>query len=142
MKLPMNQFTCVEWRGPVAETEIVELVTSVGGHAEAGWWDRVRPHSLGWGTARGTDEALVGFVNVARDGDGHAFLLDTMTHGAHQRQGIATRFVEIAAQEARNAGCEWLHLDFAKDLAAFYFASCGFRSTAAGLIHLPRRPDG
>jgi hypothetical protein len=46
----------------------VELTTAHGGRAEAGSWDRVRPHSLGSVTARAGDGTLVGFVNVASDG--------------------------------------------------------------------------
>ena len=42
-----------------------------------------------------------------------------------------------AAICAKAAGCEWLHVDFDDDLAPFYFDSCGFEPTRAGLIHLP-----
>src|SRR5215831_9446174 len=80
---------------------------------------------------------LVGFVNVAWDGGDHAFLLDTKVAGEHQRQGIATALVGVAVRHAQAAGCEWLHVDFAESLAAFYLDACGFRSTPAGLIHLP-----
>ena len=41
-----------QWRGPVTDDEKVELVLSYGGRPEVGWWDRIRPHSLGWVTAR------------------------------------------------------------------------------------------
>ncbi len=115
---------------------MVDLVVSHGGNAAAGWWDRVRPHSLGWVTARDAD-LLVGFVNVAWDGGDHAVLLDTKTRGADQRQGIATEVVRIAALHAAAAGCEWLHVDFEAEHAAFYFGACGFQPTDAGLIHLP-----
>ena len=53
------------WRGVVTNEEMVSLVESHGGRAEAGWWDRVRPRSLGWVTARTADGPLVGSVNVA-----------------------------------------------------------------------------
>jgi ribosomal protein S18 acetylase RimI-like enzyme len=125
------------WRGSLSDAEMVELVCAHGGHAEAGWWDRVRPHSLGWVTARDASSRLVGFVNVASDGGEHAFLIDTKTHGAHQRQGIGRRVVRFAAERAKAAGCEWLHVDFDPALAPFYFDACGFRRTDAGLIHLP-----
>jgi hypothetical protein len=39
-------------------------------------YERVFPHSFTWVTAF-TEEELVGFVNVAWDGDAHFFLLDT-----------------------------------------------------------------
>jgi GNAT superfamily N-acetyltransferase len=116
---------------------MVALVTAHGGWAAAGWWDQVRPHSLGWVTARQPDGGLVGFVNVAWDGGDHAFLLDTKVASKHQRKGIATALVSRAARHTKAAGCEWLHVDFEEHLAAFYLAACGFRPSKAGLIHLP-----
>jgi ribosomal protein S18 acetylase RimI-like enzyme len=117
---------------------MVALVTAHGGQVVAGWWDRVRPHSLGWVTARlQPGGGLVGFVHVVWDGGDHAFLLDTKVASEHQRRGIATALVGDAARHAKQAGCEWLHVDFEQHLAAFYFDACGFRSTTAGLIHLP-----
>ena len=66
----------------------------------------------------------------------HAFVLDTMvTHDA-RHFGIGTRLVEVAAEQARIAGCEWLHVDFDDELAAFYFEGCGFTPTPAGVIAL------
>ena len=130
-----QEITC-QWRAPVSDDEMVELVQSHGGRPEAGWWDRVRPHSLGWVTARDVEGTLVGFVNVAWDGGDHAFLLDTKTRGSHQHSGIATKVVQVAVDEARAAGCESLHVDFEDELRPFYFDACGFAPTAAGLIHL------
>ena len=119
---------------------MVTLVRAHGGQATAGWWDQIRPHSLGWVTARlPGDGDLVGFVNVAWDGGDHAFLLDTKVAAKHQRRGIATALVGHAARHASAAGCEWLHVDFEERLAAFYFDACGFRPTAAGLINLAGR---
>jgi GNAT superfamily N-acetyltransferase len=126
-----------EWRGPATDREMVALVEAHGGHAVVGWWDRIRPHSLGWVTARAVDGTLVGFVNVAWDGGDHAFLLDTKTHPSVQRGGIGTELVRQAAQRARDAGCEWLHVDWEAELTPFYVDACGFRPTQAGLIHLP-----
>jgi ribosomal protein S18 acetylase RimI-like enzyme len=125
------------WRGGLTDAEMVELVDSHGGNSAAGWWERMRPHSLGWVTARDPDGLLVGFVNVAWDGADHAFLLDTKTRGTHQRQGIATRVVALAATEAKAAGCEWLHVDWDAGHAPFYVDACGFEPCEAGLIHLP-----
>lgn len=124
------------WRGAITDDEMVELVESHGGDAVAGWWDEVRRHSLGWVAAR-SGQRLVGFVNVAWDGGDHAFLLDTKTRGDRQRRGIATNVVALAAQQARAAGCEWLHVDFRPELGPFYLDACGFRPTDAGLFHLP-----
>jgi ribosomal protein S18 acetylase RimI-like enzyme len=124
------------WRGPLTDAELVELVDSYGGRSEVGWWDGIRPHSLGWVTAR-IEGRLVGFVNVVTDGGDHAFLIDTKTHRAHRREGIGTSVVRLAARNAKDAGCEWLHVDFEPRLAPFYFDACGFRPTDAGLIRLP-----
>jgi hypothetical protein len=44
--------------------------------------------------------------------------------------------VAFAADHARAAGCEWLHVDFDDELRAFYLEACDFEPTAAGLIHL------
>jgi len=126
----------IGWGEFVTDREVAELTESHGGRAEAGWWDRVRPHSLGWVTAR-LDGALVGFVNVAWDGGDHAFLLDTKTRRDLQRRGIGTAVVLRARDEARAAGCEWLHVDSEEALRSFYLDSCGFRPAAvAGLINL------
>ena len=129
------------WRGELGDAEMVDLVRSYDGTAVPGWWDQVRPHSLGWVTARDPEGTLVGFINVAWDGGDHAFLLDTKTRGSVQRHGIGTRVVEVAVDEARAAGCEWLHVDFGDDLAPFYFGAGGFRPTAAGLIRLRDMQD-
>lgn len=133
--VPGGSEVVCRWRGDLTDDEMVELVRSHGGSATPGWWDEIRPHSLGWVTAR-TGALLVGFVNVAWDGADHAFLLDTKTRGDHQRRGIATRVVALAVEHAKAAGCEWLHVDFIAEHRAFYFDACGFRPTEAGLIHL------
>ena len=125
------------WRTEVGDDELVALTSSYGGAAQAGWWDRIRPHSLGWVTARAHDGALVGFVNVAWDGGDHAFLLDTKVRPDHQRRGIGTELVRIAAFHAKAAGCEWMEVDFDEDLASFYYDACGFVLAPAGLMHLP-----
>jgi GNAT superfamily N-acetyltransferase len=126
-----------EWRGEITDDDMVDLVRSHGGAPCPGWWDQVRPHSLGWVTARRADGLLVAFVNVAWDGSEHAFLLDTKTRDHHQRRGIATEVVRRAVEHAARAGCTWLHVDFEARLAPFYFDACGFRPTDGGLIHLP-----
>jgi ribosomal protein S18 acetylase RimI-like enzyme len=130
------------WRGEVADEELVALVDSYGGTSEPGWWDRIRPYSLGWVSAR-AGSSLIGFVNVAWDGGDHAFLLDTKVHPAHRRRGIGTRVVRLAIAEAKRAGCEWIEVDFddVDQLGSFYFDACGFRPTAAGLVHLPDLDD-
>jgi ribosomal protein S18 acetylase RimI-like enzyme len=132
----------LRWRGPLTDAEMTDLVASYGGTPVPGWWDTIRPHSFGWVTARAADDVVVGFVNIVTDGGDHAFLIDTKTRGAFQRRGIATRVVAFAAEHARAAGCEWLHVDFDDELRAFYLESCEFEPTAAGLIHLrPPQPS-
>ena len=125
------------WREEACDAELVALVQAHGGHSAPGWWDQIRPFSLGWVTARLASGGLIGFVNVAWDGGDHAFLIDTKVASAFQRRGIATALVTEAVGHARAAGCEWIHVDFEAYLAPFYFDACGFRPTAAGLIHLP-----
>lgn len=124
------------WRADLSDGELVELTTSHGGNPEHGWWNRVREHSLGWGSAHLPGGTLIGFVNVAWDGADHAFLLDPKVRPDHQHLGIGTELVRRAARAAENAGCTWLHVDFEPHLRAFYFESCGFRPTDAGLLHL------
>lgn len=71
-----NQPLRIEWRAAVSDGELVDLTRSHGGEPKVGWWDRVRPYSLGWVTARTGVGELVGFVNVAWDGGDQAFLID------------------------------------------------------------------
>jgi ribosomal protein S18 acetylase RimI-like enzyme len=124
------------WRDPITDAEMVDLVFSHGGKVSVGWWDQIREHSLGWVGARDLDGLLIGFVNVAWDGGDHAFLIDTKTRGSRQHRGIGRNLVREAVVGARAAGCEWLHVDFERQLTPFYLQACGFRRTDAGLIHL------
>jgi len=125
------------WRGNFSSTEVEAL------HAECfdrqpdqwDWAGQVERHSLGWVCAR-DDGALIGWVNLAWDGAGHAFILDTIVTSTHRRRGVATALVVAATAGARDAGCQWLHVDFEAHLTAFYFDACGFTSTKAGLIRL------
>ena len=94
----------------------------------------VLAQSLGYVCAT-ADGVLVGFVNVAWDGAIHAFLLDPTVRSDFQRQGIGTHLVHQAIDLAKSKGVEWLHVDYEPRLAEFY-AKCGFRTTAAGLINL------
>lgn len=126
-----------EWRGDFENEGVNALHAEGFGHRPASidWYTRVRQHSLGWVCARQEGE-LVGFVNVAWDGGGHAFILDTVVSANLQRGGVGTKLVGTAAKHARLAGCKWLHADFEDHLAAFYFQACGFTPTSAGLIAL------
>jgi GNAT superfamily N-acetyltransferase len=80
-------------------------------------------------------ERLVGYVNVATDGSGHAFLLDPTVHADYQRRGLGTLLVNRATELSRERGGQWLHVDYEPHLDGFY-KSCGFKPTLAGLIRL------
>jgi GNAT superfamily N-acetyltransferase len=126
-----------EWRGEFTNARVNALHAEGFGHRplDEDWKDQVSRHSLGWVCAVEGGE-LVGFVNVPWDGGVHAFIIDTMVAASAQRRGVGTRLIEVAAENARAAGCEWLHVDFEDELRPFYFASCGFTPTNAGLIAL------
>jgi GNAT superfamily N-acetyltransferase len=126
-----------EWRGEFLNAELEALHAEGFGHEpiDFDWRVRLDKHSLGWVCARDGGD-LAGFVNVIWDGGVHAFILDTVVAAAAQRAGIGTELVAVAAGHAREAGCEWLHVDFEDHLAGFYFQACGFRPTQAGLIRL------
>lgn len=127
-----------EWRGSFASAEVEALHAEGFGHEpepEHDWEARLPQHSLGRVCAR-DDGRLVGFVNVAWDGSSHAFLLDTVVARSCRHHGVGTELVAVAVREATAAGCEWLHVDFEDHLQRFYFHSCGFAFTSAGLLRL------
>jgi GNAT superfamily N-acetyltransferase len=128
------------WRGGFSNPELNELhaeafETRVYDESEWNWREQVERHSLGWVVARdGSD--LVGFVNVPWDGLVHAWIQDEMVAKSARHRGIGKKLISVAATNAREAGCEWLHVDFDDDLREFYFDACGFTPTNAGLIQL------
>ena len=126
-----------DWRGEVDDDALEALHAEGFERAPASYeWSRqLEGHSLGWVTAH-DGAGLVGFVNVAWDGGVHAFVLDTLVAGRARRGGVGTRLVEVATEEARKAGCEWLHVDFDPHLRSFYLQACGFTPADAGLIEL------
>jgi GNAT superfamily N-acetyltransferase len=125
-----------EWRGDFDNTELEVLHAEGFGHEPVDYdWTAQLSHSLGWVCAR-DDLRLVGFVNVAWDGGSHAFILDTITANRARRHGIGTRLVAEAADGARSARCEWLHVDYDDALTTFYVDACGFSPVPAGLIAL------
>ncbi|APU14859.1 MULTISPECIES: GNAT family N-acetyltransferase [Actinoalloteichus] len=125
------------WRGGFDSAAVERLHAEGFGHAPVphDWWGQVSRHSLGWVCAWADDD-LVGFVNVAWDGAGHAFLVDTVVAESLQRRGVGAELVAVAMREASAAGCEWLHVDFEGRLSGFYLDACGFRPTKAGVIAL------
>ena len=131
----------IRWRGPFTSSEANRLHaeafgTRVFSDDEWNWRDQVAAHSLGWVTARDDGGVLTGFVNVVWDGEVHAWLQDVMVAAASRHGGIGRGLVEAARDGARAAGCEWLHVDFADELAPFYLDACGFLPTRAGLMAL------
>jgi hypothetical protein len=126
-----------QWRGEFDNAEVDALHAEGFGHAPRGrdWRGQVDRHSLGWVWAR-AGEALVGFVNVAWDGGGHAVVLDTVVAKRLRRQRAGVGLLAVASQGARSAGCAWLHVDFEAHLGAFYLGACGFTATGAPLIAL------
>ena len=126
-----------KWRGRFGNDELNALHAEAFDHRllDDDWVGQVAAHSLGWVCAR-EDGTLVGWVNVPWDGGVHAFILDTVVARRAGRRGIGTRLVAVAAEEARAAGCEWLHVDFEDHLRPFYFEACGFEPTNGGLIAL------
>lgn len=128
------------WRGDFSNEEVNELhadafVHRVFNPSEWDWIAQCHQHSLGWVTAR-QDGVLVGFVNLPWDGNVHAWLQDEMVSSGARRQGIGTGLVHTARDEAKAAGCEWLHVDFDDHLRPFYLDSAGFVPTNGGLIDL------
>lgn len=128
------------WRGEFETSEVNALHAEAFGHrrlsdAEWDWRSLVDRYSLGWVVAR-EGAALVGFVNVIWDGFTHAWLQDVMVAARAGRRGIGTALVAAAREEARSAGCEWLHVDFDDEHRAFYIDACGFAPASAGLIEL------
>lgn len=129
-----------QWRGAFATEEVNALHadafgTRVYSESEWNWRELVERHSLGWVVARDGD-SLVGFVNVIWDGLVHAWIQDTMVAVTAGRQSVGTELVAVARDAARDAGCEWLHVDFDDHLRAFYYDACGFTPTNGGLIAL------
>jgi ribosomal protein S18 acetylase RimI-like enzyme len=125
------------WRGTFTNDELNALHAEGFGHSirQHDWSGQVQRHSLGWVCVRDGSE-LVGFVNVPWDGASHAFILDALVSVRARRQGVGTRMIAVAAEKARASGCRWLHADFEQGLSPFYFESCGFVSSSAGLIAL------
>ncbi|CAN5699671.1 GNAT family N-acetyltransferase [soil metagenome] len=130
----------LSWHGSFADAEVNRLHAEAFGtrvYADEEWpWRRlVEAHSLGWCIARSGEE-LVGFVNVLWDGLVHAWIQDVMVAASARGQQIGTRLVQAAADGARRAGCETLHVDFDDELRPFYYDACGFTPTNGGLLHL------
>lgn len=129
-----------EWRGRFENAEVNALhaeafETRVHSDDERNWTVLLPKHSLGWVVAR-EGLRLVGFVNVLWDGLTHAWIQDVMVTNAERSRGLGSHLIEVVRTECKRSGCEWLHVDFEDGLGKFYFQSCGFTPTSAGLIRL------
>jgi GNAT superfamily N-acetyltransferase len=126
-----------EWCGDFGNAELKALHrNSFGGTVRpVDWSARVHRHSLGWVCAR-DGALLIGFVNVAWDGGVHAFILDTMVDEGVRRRGVGRALLAVATEQARAAGCAWLHVDFEEHLRPFYLDAGQFTATGAGVIAL------
>ena len=129
-----------EWRGEFGNDEVNALhaeafETQVYSAEEWDWRAQVDGHSLGWVVAR-EDGALVGFVNVRGTASSTPGSRTRWSPGAPARRGIGAELVARATRAARDAGCEWLHVDFEEHLRDFYLGACGFRPTDAGVLEL------
>jgi GNAT superfamily N-acetyltransferase len=131
----------IEWRGQFGNGELNALHAECFEHRllEDDWWSQVSRFSIGWVCAR-RSSALIGFANVAWDGGVHAFILDTMVAKASRRHGLGKRLIREAVNRLKETNCEWLHVDFEPHLQSFYFDTCGFKRTDAGLISLTGLP--
>src|SRR4051812_22630515 len=85
-------------RGVVAQPHVV--------HLRAGVFARSR-HILAY-----DDAALVGSVYVAWDGAQHAFLLEPTVRPEWRHRGFGSELVRRAADAARDAGCDVMHVDY------------------------------
>ncbi len=135
--------TSFSWRGEFENGELNRLHAEAFRHrvfdgVEWDWCRQVEDHSLGWVVAREGEE-IAGFINVPWDGLVHAWLQDVMVATSFRGRGVGAAMVQLAAERAAMAGCEWLHVDFDPDLEPFYIAACGFSPTGAGLIDLGER---
>jgi ribosomal protein S18 acetylase RimI-like enzyme len=134
---PVTDAVSFEWRGAVEELELDWLHAEAFDHppVPAEWQRQLEHHSLGWVCAR-SEEELIGFVKVLWDGGNHAFILDAAVLPNCQRQGVGAGLMESAAEHAREAGADWLHADFDRDIAGFFLERCGFTPTEGGRLYL------
>ena len=137
--------TELTWRGSFTNAEVNQLhaeafETRVFSDEEWDWHGLTVQHSLGWVTAR-RGQDLIGFANVLWDGLVHAWIQDVMVATSARHRGVGVAVVRACRDAAREAGCEFLHVDFDDDLRDFYFGACGFEPTNAGLIDLSAGDD-
>lgn len=123
----------------VDDEELSRLHADAFGHdyTLVPWAERLQRHSRSW-AGEFREGRLVGFVHAVWDGGGHAFLLDTAVALHVRRRGVGSRIVAVLLHDLKKLDIEWVHVDFAPHLQAFYRRACGFGATRAGLLHLDR----
>ncbi len=118
----------------IADSELNELFSSAwDAHADTDF-SYLGTHSLGYICAYDED-LLIGFINIAWNGNRHAFLLDTTVRKEYQKRGLGKALVRRALALAKSNHVEWVHVDFEPQHERFY-RSCGFTACPAGLINL------
>lgn len=124
--------------GPVDDDDLSRLhdraFTGSASGTTVPWSERLRAHSVAWVCAE-LDGQLCGFVHACWDGGSHAFVLDAVVLPEVQHRGVGTELVRRLRDQVREAGCEWLHVDYEPRFEAFY-RTCGFTSTRAGVQRL------
>jgi len=111
---------------------IVALRRAVGWDGLAGDY----PAALAgyWATVGGFDAAgtLVAWCAILSDGVRHAVLLDVIVHPDWQDRGVGRALVGRAVEHIRAQDITIIHVDFLRDVAAFY-ERCGFRIGLGGI---------
>lgn len=98
-------------------------------------YNKVLSRSLCYITAYHCNE-LIGFINIAWDGNKHAFLLDTSVDPNYRNKGIGKTIVNKAIAQCKDFSIEWIHVDYEVRYENFY-KQCGFiQKTTASLLHL------
>ncbi|MEK6495457.1 GNAT family N-acetyltransferase [Myroides odoratimimus] len=98
-------------------------------------YNQVLSRSLSYITANCGNE-IIGFINIAWDGNKHAFLLDTSVDPNFRNKGIGKELVIKAIYECKANFIEWVHVDYEEKYENFY-RQCGFvQKTSASLLHL------
>jgi len=127
----------LRWRAALDNHAVNRLHADAFNHEpfDDDWRAKVERQSIGWVTATGSN-GFLGFVNVVLDGGVHAWLQDVTVAQSVQRIGVGSAIVAHAIERTKDAGREWLHVDFDADHAECYLDACGFSETRAGLVKL------
>ena len=119
---------------PLTEAQLAPLLEEEWGEGAARGYDRALARSLTW-VAAFQDGTLIGFVNLAWDGNLHAFIVDATVRETIRGRGIGLELVRRAIEVAREAGVRWVHADYEPHLDSFW-AKAGFVPTRARVLHL------